>query len=195
MYNFFRRIYSIYTNAIIMAIISCLFGAVLLFFPIGSMTVLSVAIGALLIFAGCTLMGNYFLNQATAGAISIFGIIPLIFGILLIANPAMFIDFVPTMFGIYVLFAGIDELSNASRARSLGYKVGLSYLLACSTIIVGLGCIIFSWFVAKLAIRIVGISIIYKGITRLIYDRNMRKKATKFYEEYNSDVIDGKFRN
>ena len=194
MFNVLKKIYSIYNNAIAMAVISCIFGAFLLVFPVGSVAMLSLIIGTLLVLAGCALMGNYFLDQATSGFMTGLGLFPLIFGILLIANPRFFIDFIPTMFGIYVLFVGLGEVSRVSKVKSMGYDVKLSSFMAFSTVVVGVCCILFSWFVAKTAIRIVGAAIIYKGISRLIYDKNMKNKTSDFYDN-NSDIIDGKFRD
>ena len=92
MFNVLKKIYSIYNNAIAMAVISCIFGAFLLVFPVGSVAMLSLIIGTLLVLAGCALMGNYFLDQATSGFTTGLGLFPLIFGILLIANPRFFIE-------------------------------------------------------------------------------------------------------
>ncbi|SER96847.1 HdeD family acid-resistance protein [Lachnobacterium bovis] len=204
MYKALKKIYSIYNNAIAMAIISFVFGLVLLIFPIGSVSVLSVVIGVLFIVAGCFLMGNYFLDQATAGFTTGLGLFPLVFGILLIVNPRFFIDFIPTMFGIYMLFLGLGELSKVSMLRNSGYNVGLSKVMAISTIAVGMLCMIFSWFVAKTAIRIVGAALIYKGISKVIYDRNIKKNASDFFDRESgfnasryddSDIIDSKFKD
>lgn len=106
-------------------------------------------------------------------------------------NVEAVVSVIPFILGIIVSISGVIKLQNAINLKRLNHGGALTvFILAAANIIFGVVLIINPFQVMTTLIRIVGIGLIFSGVTDCFTLFSIAKKI-KMYEESNS-VIEGK---
>ena len=162
MMEFLKRIrLDIYLSAVLTMVT----GVVLILWPLQVTGVICQIFGIILAIMGAVYLLGYFANGS--GTFSIMGgLIFLLLGMWIFMRPASIQRFVPVFLGIILLVHGIKDFQMAFEAKAIGGSFWLvSVFLALLNCGLGILCICCSFGVIKLAVRIMGIALVYDGLT------------------------------
>ena len=175
------------TISLITSIVFIILGLVLVLFTKLSLDIIGYIVAILLIINGILNVTDdykqfkvfYFFDGFTSGLLSI------IFGIIIIANPDYVALIMPIMIGLWFIIASTFKLRMALALKdSSKTNCILPYILSILTIIMGL-CIIFNPELGSLGIsRIIGFLVILYGISDVIvvfiFKKNLKAIAKVF---------------
>ena len=138
--NIFRRMNEI---SIVVAIITILFGLMLLFMPSLSNKVVGVLVGISVLLAGLSSIYKYLRRDgAKIYSLSlIFGVILATIGVLLIAYPYSVIKFVTICFGLAIVVNGISKVNNAYWLKR-GNEKSWANTLASGVLLAAIGLLV-----------------------------------------------------
>lgn len=158
-------------NKIILGIISAICGIFLMIWPMESMSVICTFFGGALALYGIFSIFLFLLHRrrGEAGALSLLpAICTLIIGIWILLQPTGLIALIPTVIGIAVITDGFCNLFETTRLNRQSYRRWwLSLLLGLLTIGLGAVLILKPFGVASFLTIMIGIVLLYNGITDL----------------------------
>ena len=174
-------------NNIIASILMIVLGIVLLIFPSLSLSVITNMIGIAAIIGGLFSIIKYFtldLKDSFYRNDFLFGIIILTLGILIMFKPAFFISLIPFILGIAIIFSGFVKLQDGIDAKRMGYDGSILYIiLAIIDIIFGIVILFDPFSAAGVMFMIIGIGLIYSGVSDLYTTLYLSKKFKNFYND------------
>ena len=189
-------------NYIIEALIMVVIGIVLIIWPQGSLEMMAKALAILLILAGGVMIASYFIHKERTIAVSgglAMGIIVAAIGVWIFIYPSPFIDFVPRLFGVFIIASGINNLAQTlSLIRSSYGLWWLSLLFALITIILG-GILLFNpKFIENILVALIGGFLVFDGLTNLWTVSRVTKftrAADQAIKDSNAIDVDAQFRD
>jgi len=105
-----------------------------------------------------------------------FGILELLFGVIIINSPAFFVAWVFVLLGIYVIITGCSALFSANALRALGVEhSGGAVVAAVLTIVLGVLVLVSPFATAGLTMMICGGSLVYTGVVTIISGLGMKR--------------------
>lgn len=158
-------------NYVVSAVLCVLLGLVLFIWPGATMQIICMSLGIMLLSYGIIQILIYLLNRERTFALQgmmFLGIVLAVLGVWIVLMPEIFIMAVPVIVGILIAVHGLHNIVQAFALQKDGYeKWWLALLFASITLIFG-GVLIYNPFEAvELVVRIVGISLIYDGLSDL----------------------------
>ena len=100
----------------------------------------------------------------------------------ILAYSAFIYVLLPYILGIIILVSGIFKLQTAISVHKINEKgAGVQILIAIINIALGVFFILFPFSISALMLVLVGIAMIFSGVTGLIYSATMRAMVTKFF--------------
>ena len=157
---------------IIQTLIMIGIGRVLVAWPGASLDVMARALAALLVLIGAIFVVAYFFKKdKTFVSYTEFavGIVVAAIGAWIYINPGFFTDFIPKLFGIFIVVSGLTNLGQTFSLIKYRFKGWwASFLIAALT--VGLGAfLLFKTDVVKdMLVVIIGVFLIIDGVTNLL---------------------------
>ena len=172
---------------IIAAMIYIVLGVILTIFPETTARTLCVVLGcAVIVFGAVKLIASftgdhkeaYLKNDFTVGVVSI------VIGVLILVKVDLVVAIVPFVLGMLVLVSGVNKLQNAIYALR-NDSSGKIWMLVSALINVALGVlVIFNPFgTAVLLFLLIGIFLIFSGVTDLLDALIFNKKLRASFEE------------
>ena len=159
------------TGCIVMSVLFCALGALLLFMPELSATLIGVLIAAMLIVFGLIKLTGYFSRDLYRLAFQYdlaFGILLIALGIVTLARPGGAMSFLCIVFGIPVLADGLFKIQISLDAKRFGIeKWWVVLLLAALTCVIGLLLVIRPSEAARALMVLMGISLLLDGILNI----------------------------
>ncbi|WP_196808090.1 HdeD family acid-resistance protein [Butyrivibrio sp. AE3006] len=160
------------TNFLVDAIALIVLGAVLIFLPGASLTLLTKVIGGVVLAAGVlSIVGSLVSknqNVLTKNSSIGFGIVIAVVGIWIFINPHFFEAIIPVIAGVIMLFSGLLNLGESlSLARNHYGNWWFALILAILT--VGAGAFLLFNPLKSMAyiVQIIGASFLYNGVSNL----------------------------
>jgi len=183
-----ERFIKIKTDAIPGALLSILLGVFLLIWPGVAISLLGEILAVGLILAGLFSLLGYAGKQGRSSYGVVFGVIALVIGIWMFARPYKLAELIPVILGLVVLVHGVRDLKMASSARENG-DAGwwISFGLGVVSIVFGLICIVKAFSMAQMAFRLIGLMMLYDGISDMLIIRKTKQYSKK-------DPVDSDFR-
>ncbi len=179
------------TNFLVDAIILVVVGLILIFLPGTTLSVLTKAIGVILLVAGIVSVvtglikkdQNLVARNSSLGA----GLIVAVVGIWIIVNPTFFESIIPVIAGVIILFSGLINLGQAISLGSNKYaNWWIALILAVVTIILGSFLLFRPVLALSYVVQIIGIALVYNGISNLWIVSRMDKVD----KENGKEVVD-----
>ncbi len=154
--------------AYLSAFLTVALGGILIAWPMEVTGLICRVLGALLVIMGAVYIFGYFVEGR--GGLSITGgLLFLLLGVWIFITPESIATLVPIVIGVVLLVHSLRDFQLASEAKSNGSeKWGLLFLLALLNCVFGVVCICDSFGVVSLAIRMLGIALVYDGISAMI---------------------------
>jgi len=167
-----RTIKEIKWNAMLKGILYILLGVVALLIPETMEKTLGYLMGIVLIIAGGVSMISYLLRDARENYYRddfVFGLVGIVLGIIVLLKVEIIISIIPLLLGIMVVISGCAKLQDVidmKRMNSGNWIVML--ILALINLILGLVLIFNPFKAATFLFRMIGIGLIFSGITDCI---------------------------
>ncbi|MGN0709997.1 MAG: HdeD family acid-resistance protein [Anaerovoracaceae bacterium] len=166
-----ERLSELKRNNMMSGIVSLVIGVVLTVWPGMAMSLVCRIIGAALLVLGVVYIVMHFSNKEhkmAGGAFLVMGIILAVLGLWIWSKPAWLIALIPLLVGIILAVDGVMNVAEAVVTSRQGYGGWwFSLILAILTIAVGLLLAFNPFEAASTVTRIIGIAMIYSGITDL----------------------------
>ncbi len=185
-------------NSIVSSLIYIGLGIILFFMPETSLEVILNVIGIGTIIVGILSLIRYFTYDARDSFYRndfLFGLIGIAIGALIFLRKDIFASLIPFILGIAILISGFVKLQDAIDASRLGYKNSIIYIiLAVINIIAGVVVILNPFTTAVMLFMIIGISLIFSGISDIISTVYLSRKIKKIYNQMNKNIIEAEYK-
>lgn len=174
-------------NSFVSAIISILIGIALLLRP-GEFTVMACRIVAFLVLiSGVAAIISYLRESQRIWklqALLILGIVLVLLGVSMLARPAFFISLLPLVLAVIILIHGLQDLSYALNMKKLEDPYWWSAaLIAIVSILFAVIVIINPFTAASTVIMLVGIALIYDGLSDLWVVARLHTTNRRFHQD------------
>ena len=185
MQEFLKRIRADYLFS---SILTILLGVLFIIWRDGVLDLIGTILAIGLIVIGVFNLGSYFLNIATNGLSVIMGIVVLAVGIGFLIQPSVIVSLIPIVIGVLLAFHGIRGLKETLDAKNNGlHSWGFNMVLAIISVVFGIICIFDAFGVMEKAIIVVGIILVYNGVSN-IWIALSATHAAKDYARRNATV-------
>lgn len=182
-------------DALFMGMLYILLGIVALVIPETMERLLGFLIGAVLIIAGAVSMISYLLRDAHQNYYHndfLHGLLGILLGVVVLYKVDIIISLVPFLLGTLVLVSGLSKLQDVIDLKRLEYGNWILMLvLAVINIVLGLVLIFNPMAAATLLFRLLGVGLIFSGITDCVTTIYFAGKIRSYFAEMNA--VDGTF--
>lgn len=157
------------TNYIISAVLCALLGLVLVIWPGTTSQIICMLLGGVLLAYGILQIAIYLLARErtiVSQGMMILGIVFAVIGLWILLRPQMIMEAVPVIVGVLIAIHGLHNVVQAFELKKEGYdNWWVAFLMGLLTLIFG-GVLICNPFKAiELVARIIGIFLIYDGVS------------------------------
>ncbi len=172
---------------LISAVMYIIAGAILLLFPETTARTICYMIAIVIMAIGFIKIITYLvrgLEQNMYKNDLVVGLICFVLGFIFIFKVKLIISIIPILLGILVLISGFSKLQSSLDVKRM--KNGnWMYFLIIALINIGLGllCIFSPFKIAKTMIRLIGLAMIFSGITDLVGNVYMSRKLKNYLED------------
>lgn len=177
-------------DALFMGALYTLLGIVALVIPETMERLLGFLIGVVLIVAGAVSMISYLLRDAHQNYYHndfLHGLLGILLGIVVLYKVDIIISLVPFLLGTLVLVSGLSKLQDVIDLKRLEYGNWIFMLvLAVINIILGLVLIFNPMAAAALLFRLMGIGLIFSGITDCVTTVYFAGKIRNYFADMNA---------
>lgn len=161
----FKRIKA---DMILSAVLCAVMGIVIFVWPDKTIDVLCKILAVGLILIGVVNLVSYFTNRGIHPFAGPLGLIVLLVGLWIFMKPESIVSLVPIVIGVLLVIHGVQDIKVAIESKDNGYERWWSMLIVGSiSLIFGVICIVNAFGLVKLALRFVGIALIYDGASDL----------------------------
>ena len=183
MKDIMEKVKALRINFTLSALIAAITGLIFIIWPDGVLYSASQFIGFVLSLIGLTLvLGNIFSGTRSITGIMV-GALIMATGFWIISNPLRAASIIPMIVGLVLASHGIQNMSLAFTARRYNWPRWLYMLIgAIATIAVGFLCIFYPIAGQMIAVRILGIFLLFDGISSMIVVRRVNKAEKDFID-------------
>lgn len=165
MKEFFKRLR---VAAYVSAVLTIALGIVLVAWPLEVTGLICRIMGAVLVIMGAVYLFGYFVEGR--GILTVAGgLLFLLLGVWIFITPGSVARLVPIVIGVVLLVHSLRDFQMASEAKKNGSGQWMMlFLLALLNCVFGVVCICDSFGVISVAVRMLGIALVYDGISNMI---------------------------
>lgn len=155
-------------DAIVSALLCIGLGVVIFAWPETTIDIFCKVIAAALMVMGAVYLVSYFIARLIHPFSGILGLLVLLVGVWIFLKPESVVSLIPIVIGVILAIHGIQDLKLAIESKGHGYEKWWTMLII-ALISLGLGvvCISNAFGLVKVATKIIGIALIYDGISDL----------------------------
>ena len=151
------------------ALVCVVLGIVLLIWPGQVTTIVAYFIGAMLVIIGVIQIISKIADDVNRSSGLLVGLLVAVIGIWIIIHPDVAISLIPIVIGVVLVVNGIQNLALAINGkRAEADRWGWMVVTALITLIFGALCIICAFGVIKLVMRLVGLALIFDGVSSML---------------------------
>ena len=167
-----KTLKNIRPDYLVRAIVLIVVGVILAVWTAASLDVMARMLAILLFIIGAVLIITYLVRKEKSFTISggfVAGIIIAAIGAWIFANPGKFTDFIPKLFGIFILVSGLSNLGQTvSLIRYKSRTWWVSFIIALVTACLGAFLFFNPTNAKEIAVTLIGAFLIIDGVTNLI---------------------------
>lgn len=173
------------STAIISALAYIVLGFVMIFYPDKVSIALCYTLGGALTVYGLFNLITYFTSkQASFGFEMIVGIAATAFGVFFLISPQSILGMIFSIIGILIIVDSTIDIKRSFQLKSFGVKYWwISFVVSALIIIFAITTIIFPGFFADIIMIILGIALVYEGISGLTLIATIGHYAKKISNE------------
>ncbi len=171
-----EKIKGLRLNITVSAVISIVIGVLLLVYPTQSLVTISRVIACIIILSGASIIISQLYERGFNPLGIVVGGILAIVGIWIFRAPDAIVSIIPIAIGVILVVHGVQDLGLALEGlKAKASKPWLSFVIAALNILLGVICIAGAFQIVKLSIQLIGIMLIFDGITDFGIVHNVRK--------------------
>lgn len=174
-------------QSILYAALYIVLGVILLLFPETTATTLCYAVGGAAIVIGAVSVCIYLFRDVSRNTYRndfVSGLVSILLGIFIFYKVDLIISLIPFVLGIAVIISGFLKLQDCIDVRRMGYGSGLAlFILAIINVVLGIVLVLNPFSTAILLFRIIGIGLIFSGISDLVTTLYMSKKIKNYVDD------------
>ncbi len=192
-----EQLKKVHWEMLLTSVICILLGGVLIFFPQAVNEMIAYVLAAAMFVLAVIELYNYFKKDVKVNFYRndlVFAVVALVIGIIMLAKKEAVISLVPIVLGALIIISGVKKLQNGLdliRLKLDGWKSLL--ILAALNIIFGVIMVICSLQTAKVITILIGVGLVFSGITDLFSQIWVSKNAKKAFPDTDStDLVEVK---
>lgn len=173
-------------DMILSALLCTALGIVVFVWPEKTIGALCKVLAVGIIIIGVVNLCSYFIARLMHPFAGVLGLVLLLVGVWIYLKPESIVSLVPIVIGVILAVHGIQDAKLAMEAKEHGYEKWWTMLLvALVSLALGILCIVNAFGLVKLATKLVGVALIYDGVSDLwVINRTVRAaKAAREEEE------------
>ena len=171
-----EKIKELRLNITLSALISIIIGALLLIFPDKSLIAMSRVIACIIILAGVSIVISQIYEFGMNALGIVVGAILAIIGVWIFRAPGAIVSIIPIAIGVILVVHGVQDVGLAIEVlKAHGNRAWVSFIIAILTILLGAYCIVAAFKVVEITVRIIGIMLIFDGLTDFGIVHHVRK--------------------
>lgn len=190
--DFFKRIRADYLLSSLMCIA---LGVVFVVWPDRTSDFIGIALAIVMIIIGIVYLCSFFLHIATNGLSAAIGAIILLLGVWILIQPSIVLKMIPIVIGVVLLAHGLRGFKESWDSKGYGYNSwGIGAVFSLISMVFGVICIVNAFGVVKLAFVVIGIGLIYNGVTNIWiaihtskYEKSYRRQHETIDVEFKED--------
>ena len=172
--NIIEKLKAIRLHMTLSALICVILGVIFLIWPAQVTSLIAIAVGVLLIVIGAVQVISKLINEENRSSGLLVGFIVLILGVWILVNPSKAASIIPIVIGVVLVASGVQELSLSFTAKNVdATKWGWMIAGSVLTILFGIVCICMAFSIIKVAMRLLGLFLIYDGVSSMIMVRHV----------------------
>lgn len=152
------------------------------------------AFAIILIIMGAVDLCSYFMRIISNGMSVLTGIVLLAVGIWFLIDPKVIVTLIPIVIGVVLLFHGIRGLMEVYQAKKFGsnaWMVGM--VMAIISVLLGVACIVNAFGIMQKATMIVGIILIYNGVSNIWIAGHAAKAEDKYKKTVDVEFVEDRY--
>ncbi|MCR4674982.1 MAG: DUF308 domain-containing protein [Lachnospiraceae bacterium] len=164
-----EKLKSIRLHITMSAVVCVVLGFIFLIWPTQVTNLIAYIVGILLVVIGAIQAGSKIINEENRSSGLLIGALILIIGIWIIVHPETAVSLIPIVIGVVLVVSGVQELSLAFTAKNVDSSSwGWMIAGAALTIVFGIICICVAFNIVTIAMRLLGLFLIYDGISSML---------------------------
>ena len=180
-------------DTILSAVLCIIFGVVLLVYTEQTTDLLCKLLAVVLIVMGVAHMIIYFTDRVGHNLRLIGGVVVLLLGVWIFINPRIIINLIPAIIGAILFLHGVEDLRLSIQAKQAEGSAWISCLiLAIVNLAIGILLIVKAFEAAQIAFKLIGIALIYDGISDIWIVSRAVKAAKQMEQDLNAIDTEGK---
>lgn len=186
MKDFLKKIKADY---LVSSFLCILLGIVFIIWKTQVLDVMGSVFAVILVVIGVIYLSSFFLQVVTNGLSAIMGGIVLAMGIWFLLQPEIVVSIIPVLIGVVLIAHGARALMETFAAKKYGYDAwGINMILAILSLVFGILCVINAFGIMQKAIIVVGIILIYNGVSNIWIASRSSKAERTYNKEHTIDV-------
>lgn len=180
-------------DVILSSILCIILGIVLFVYTKQATNLICTILAIALIIMGASYIISYLLEQSKNTVKLICGIVILLVGVWIFADPAFIISLIPAIIGVVLLLHGIEGIRlvlETKQANDAAWIYGL--ILSIITIVLGLFLVVRAFEAVQIAFKLIGIALVYDGVSKLFIVSRATKAAKDLEQDLNAVDSDAK---
>ena len=161
-------------DVIVTSVVCIVMGVVLILFPTQVVTVACQAVGVILAILGGVRLVSTLLSKVKSGIDFPLGLLLLIVGVWILLHPASIESLIFIGVGVTLFFHGIKGIQMAWESQKSGYGSGVVCVIDCFGVFT---------VTATIALTLVGLALIYDGISSIFILSRVRKAAKDIIQD------------
>lgn len=172
-------------DVILSALLCIALGVVLIVWSAETIKIMCWALAAGLVIIGVINIISYFRDKRMHMFSGVLGLIVLLIGIWLFMRPDSVVSLIPIVIGVILAVHGIQDVKLAIETKRNGYEKWWSILLmGIVSLVLGVLCVVYAFGLVTLALKFIGVALIYDGLSDLwIVSRASKAAKQKKLEE------------
>lgn len=172
-------------DVILSALLCIALGVVLIVWSAETIKIMCWALAAGLVIIGVINIISYFRDKRMHMFSGVLGLIVLLIGIWLFMRPDSVVNLIPIVIGVILAVHGIQDVKLAIETKRNGYEKWWSILLmGIVSLVLGVLCVVYAFGLVTLALKFIGVALIYDGLSDLwIVSRASKAAKQKKLEE------------
>lgn len=176
-------------DVILSALLCVALGVVLIIWSDETISAICMLLAFGLIVMGIVNLVGYFTNHRLTSFNGMLGLILIVVGTWLFARPEYIAMIIPIVIGVMLAVHGISDIKMAFETKANGYEKWWSpMILGIISLALGIICIVNAFGVVSLAMKFIGVALIYDGISDLWIVSRTAKAAKAMKQE--ADALD-----
>ncbi|SDB19141.1 Uncharacterized membrane protein HdeD, DUF308 family [Pseudobutyrivibrio sp. YE44] len=165
-------------NITISAVVSIIIGILLVVRPAESLSTIGNIIGAIVILLGVGIIIGQIYERGFNAMGIVVGAVLAIIGIWIFKSPEAILSIIPMAIGVVLVVHGIQDLGLAVEAVKVhAPRSWLPFVIAGFNIALGVLCVVASFKIISLATQLIGVMLVYDGITDIGIVHKVRKAS------------------